>query len=258
MTAQEMRQRAKILAGEEVEEEEAAEDFERLQVTDSESDENEDDSESGTANRFEQTANLIYNESDNEAEGHAFVRESAEPRAVSQRKKFNIFDMVKSGADDKSDAEDVEINSEDIHSRLAGLVDSDESDAEVASKPKRKTRVQMLNSDSEDEKSPNGAENPIDDINSEDILGRLAALNDSDDAVEKASPKKFNRIIDSEDSDVENNQSSVNTTQRSNGNNKKRERSSSDDEMSAKPSGMSAAKKRKSQQIADSDDDADE
>lgn len=262
-----MRQRAQIIGGEELNEMNDLEDFEKLQVTDSGSDDNENDLESETVNRFEKTANLIYNESDNEDENHTLERAPVEKRSTSKRNtKFNIFDMVKNTENDKNhdnEAEDIEINSEDIHSRLAESVDSDESDAEITIKPTKKVRIRMVESDSEDENVKNTTEHGIDEINSEDIRERLAELNDSDDTNEKnpkMSTKKFNRIIDSdeEDSDVENNQSSVNTTKKLNGNNsnnnKKRERSTSDDEMSAKSFDTSIAKKRKSQQIVDSDD----
>lgn len=183
-------------------------------------------------------------------------------RAADKEKNgFNIFDMVRSNENDE-DADEhggLEIDSEDIRSRLAGLVDSDESDADVTIEPiesKKRVRIQLADSESSDA----DGETIMRGIDAEDIRERLAELNESDDSKKEnatTSTTKFNRIIDSEDSDTENNQSSVNAKQQPNGNAKKRERSrsSSDDEMSAKSSDTSVAKKRKSRQIVDSDDD---
>lgn len=263
MTAQEMRQRVKILENGEIDESELndnEDDFEKLQVTDSEDeDENESNGDENRHDYRSKVNNLIYNDSDSDEANQTVVERPTPRKASAKSNATDIFDMVKNI---EGDEDEVQFDSEDIRGRLAQLVDSDDSDDDVNVTAKKRVLVQLNDSDSEGEANKKSGGKETYDINSQDVRSRLAELEDSDESdVEqpKMVTKKSKRIIESDDSDVENDQLNVNASKEMTRRSNKRERSVSDDEEHENPSDkvadISVAKKRKSTQIIDSDDD---
>lgn len=222
MTAAEMRLRSNLLSGDDIGDASANEmiqvddDFERLHVTNSDSELDEDIGrvvENREAKR-QKVNDLMYNDSDNEDEQRSPLKPSKDKRSKKSGQKINIFDMVKNSGDNDKEANNVydenemEINSEDIRSRIAQLDDSDTSDVEQTAKAVKqpRKRIAIVDSDSEDDDVQmigNSVENDAEivlpnadmepnseDFSSQAIQSRLAALEDSDSDTELAIGKQ--------------------------------------------------------------------
>lgn len=207
MTADEMRYRIKILSGEAMDETNDViagdANFERLRMSGSESDEEGEEPKpdgelSETANRRDRVNNLVYNHSDDEEDSSSRAPLKRKKKDK-PKKKFDIFDMILDEGKQNvvsvdEDSNDLEMDSENLHQRLAQLVDSDDSDNENRRKSnnvKKKTnrkRMVIDNSDSDTEladktvTSTKSSDVDNDEFSSQAISRRLAELVDSDDS----------------------------------------------------------------------------
>lgn len=266
MTAAEMRLRSNLLSGDDIGDASANEmiqvddDFERLHVTNSDSELDEDIGrvvENREAKR-QKVNDLMYNDSDNEDEQRSPLKPSKDKKSKKSGQKINIFDMVKNSGDNDKEANNVydenemEINSEDIRSRIAQLDDSDTSDVEQTAKAVKqpRKRIAIVDSDSEDDDVQmigNSVENDAEivlpnadmepnseDFSSQAIQSRLAALEDSDSDTELAIGKQT----------IENKRHS-----------NKRERSASGDETSNDGQALISQNKKKAKKLLIEDED---
>lgn len=228
MSAKEMLHRAKIVAGEQIEDDETTMmeddgDFEKLVVSDSE-DDDDDDIAKVTDNRRKHVRTLIYNDSDNEEQApmRSPVKRPQNKSIQKPKKKFNIFDMVKESNagdtdDDDKQENEFEIDSEDIRDRLAQLDDEDDSENEATKLMEKSTtkanrkRIAIVDSDTDsddDLSKPMGstseqaisgqASEPIEnnrqpeseEFTSQNIRRRLAELSDDSGSDNEAAAKK--------------------------------------------------------------------
>lgn len=159
-TSDDINLRVKLLAGElddeEMEEQQTTQtdndDVEMDPITYSTDDDVDDDE--NVSNKKSPVNTLIYNDSDNDNDTHRTPMKrnvSIEKRKEISKRKFNIFDMLK-----EPESEEIAMQSQELRSRLATLVDSDDSDNDTitGTKSMNKThhRNAIIDSDSEDEK----------------------------------------------------------------------------------------------------------
>lgn len=249
-TAEDINLRVRLLNGELNDEDQQQDDVEmdRILYSTDEEDESEADAEEtndGLGKGSSATNNLIYNDSDNDDSIQRTPMKRSETitqKREKTRKKFDIFDMVK-----EPESEELVMPSQELRSRLATLVDSDDdsdNDTIIATKSVNKShnRNAIIDTDSEDE-----IENTV-----------LNAVNDT------TTKPMASATLDShfESSGVDGNHSShnigINVSDDVNGTrNNKRERSESDESIVDGENVVANKKARKlvSQRVVIDDDD---
>lgn len=213
-------------------------------------DNNENDADEGdnlTASQRSRVNNLIYNDSDNEETQRVIVLPKPKKSARREKvnKKFDIFDMVKAAGDDddvevtvrsNSDDDDEVPGSSSMHrSRMAALVDTDDSDDEPQ-KQKRARRYAVIDSDDEDDRGISG------------LAGNLSRTADTIGATSlEIDGRHLSHRIDDDDSDGND------ITIIDEGGPNKRDRSDTEESMTNEPNNKKPKRKRAA--IIDDDDD---
>lgn len=243
LTAVDIKLRAQIVAGtlETVDEAHEGEKSDSGDNNDNDASEGDDLS----ANHRTHVNNLIYNDSDNDDTPRAVVspKHKKSARKEKVKKKFDIFEMVKSPGNDDVEVVTVQSASDDesevpgsssMHrSQMAALVDTDDSDNEPQ-KQKRARRHAVIDSDDEDDGIVSGLE-----VNLSRSTGIIEAT-----TLQIDNQHSSNNIDDSNDGDE-------NTIITAGGHNK---RDRSDSEESNEPNANKIPKRKRAAIIDDDED----
>lgn len=202
LTAADIRLRARIVAGVEVEEDVVEENKQQTnEISDAESEDY--DFESAKLNRVN---TLVYNQSDDEEERNTKratpTKKPLKNVSEKPKRKFDIFDMVKDNNDDNSDDEEKEneSTSADSIARRSLVAEDSDSDAKqtIINQTTKRSKRAVIESDDDDNDNEilQSTVNPVD--MSDEIMDSLVMEDDS-----PKKPVKRIRSLGSEELDAE-------------------------------------------------------